>query len=224
MKNKGYKLISLCFLLVFLSSCNASQKKVSSIIIDKSCSPPCWENITPGSTTREEANTRLKEISYIGSIKDSSIVSDNDSKTWEGKSSAGDFSGDIFFDNDIVTLISVSPKKGVLIFSDLTEKLGEPENVFVVYTGGERSILTVFILYPSKGFGFLDYYYASNNPPQNAIQVKPEEDVKYIWYCEPKYFYDFLTSGQIGRFTIGFIEEGIQKWNGFSEYKYIENK
>ncbi|MDD5368420.1 MAG: hypothetical protein PHQ40_05000 [Anaerolineaceae bacterium] len=220
------RILVLTISILSLYACNRSSTlRVSSVIQDKSCSPPCWEQITPGKTARKEVKPFLEEISWVKkvSIKDAYTVSPGDSIKWMGLSTAADYSGRVFFNNDIVTLITISPNKGVIIFTDLITKLGDPENILVVNRRGEKDIISIFILYPSKGYGFLDYYEYSNVNPESVIEVKPDEDVKQVWYGEPIPFYEYLTQGQIERILENLIRQGIQKWNGFGKYPYAEN-
>jgi hypothetical protein len=215
--------IILLIIIPILSSCN---KLSSSVVVDETCSPPCWEGITPGTTSRDEVHLLLEDISWVNgdSIQDVFTVSPNDSVKWMGTSKASDYSGKIFLKGDLVTVITISPKERVLKFVDIIHKLGDPENILAVTTRGERAITAVFILYPSKGYGFLDYYYSSNTDIDNPIQVKPEEYVKQVWYCKPEHFYKYMASGEIAYLPINLVDTGMQKWVGFGKYKSIEQK
>jgi hypothetical protein len=220
------RIMILIISILSLFACTRSTThRVSSVIQDKSCSPPCWEQITPGKTARKEVKSLLEEISWVkkDSIKDAYTVSPDDSIKWMGSSTAADYSGRVFFNNEVVSLITISPSKGVLNFADIISRLGDPENIHILKMKGEKDIISVFILYPSKGYGFQDYYEYSNANLESVIEVNPDEDVKQVWYGEPKRFYDYLTEGQIGRLPESIIKQGIQEWNGFSKYPYVEN-
>ncbi len=226
MNNRFLKVLILMISFLGLFACNrSSESRISSIIQDNSCSPPCWEQISPGTTTRKEVEHLLGQISWVrrDSIDDAYTVFPGDSIKWLGSPTAADDSGRIFFDNDIVTLITISPKSGVLKFSDLITKLGDPESIFIVNTRGEKDIISILVLYPSKGFAFLDYYEFPNRTHESVIDVKPDEEVKQVWYGEPIRMNEYLTQGQIDLIPENLLKEGIQPWTGFGKYSYIEN-
>src|SRR5574340_661964 len=177
-----------------------SAPRVSSIIQDENCSPPCWEQISPGITTRDEVKPLLEQISWVqrDSIQDAYTVSPGDSIKWMGSFTSADSSGRIFFDNDIVTLIEINPKKNVLSFSDVIDEFGEPENILILRVKGERSTVTVFLLYPTKGIGFIDYYFTPIDLGE-TVQITPDEGLKSAWYGKVDEFYDYLLQGQVGR-------------------------
>lgn len=226
MNNRYLKILMLTISFLSLYACNrSSTPRVSSVIQDKSCSPPCWQHISPGTTTRKEVKPLLEQIPWVrrDSIEDAYTVSPGDSIKWMGSSIAADYSGRIFLNDDIVTLIAISPKKGVLNFADIIKKLGDPESIFVVNRGGEKDIVSILVLYPSKGFVFLDYYDFPNKTRESVIDVKPDEEVKKVWYGEPMRINEYLTQGQIDLIPNSLLMEGTQKWTGFGKYSYIEN-
>jgi len=60
-------LIHICLLTMILvtSSCTLQQtaKDPLTILAMKTCEPPCWQDITPGITTLDEANSLIRQIS-----------------------------------------------------------------------------------------------------------------------------------------------------------------
>lgn len=209
--------------ILIISSCNnKTTLLISPIIHDPSCSPPCWQNIVPQKTTRDEVDQLLKAISWVDvdTVKVMSGVSPNDSFTWKGKSNAGDYSGRVYVDGNFVSIITFSPREGLLTINEIINELGEPQNVLAVCSRGEKSIMSVFFLYPKYGYGFLDYY-PSDYCSEKAIQIKPDEYVKQVWYCDMAHYFDYLTAGQISNLDISIIENGIQIWAGFEEYSFI---
>lgn len=103
----------------------------------------------------------------------------------------------------------------------MIDEHGEPENILILRVKGERSIVSVFILYPSQGFGFIDFY-ASELDLGETVQITPDEEVKSAWYGKVEEFYDYLSEGQVARLPIELIDQGNQEWNGYGEYTYIE--
>jgi hypothetical protein len=220
--------IFIIFISLFpLSSCtiiNALlEEKGSSIILDTSCEPPCWENITPGKTTRLEVNNILHEITWINnkSIKDYSAFTENDSIKWKGTDDAGDDFGEILFKNDIVAIIQIFPKDGVLEFSKVIEKFCEPEFVFVTFYSRERTTISVDIIYPSLGIGFNNNYERSYSYTVSSIPVSAYDEVDFVWYSDPQNFIEYLISKPTGIYSKEFFELGIQQWKGYGKYESL---
>lgn len=198
--------------------------KAPSIILDKSCSPPCWGNITPGVTTRVEVKSILPEIPWVkkNTIKDYPTQDQDDSVHWDGSSKAGDYFGRVYFTKDVVSVIEISTDDGALNFADVIAKFGEPENIFVVTSQAERTVVAVFALYPTKGYVFLDYYTVLTLQPNETVQIKPEEEIKAVWYSDTENYFTYLTSGPIEHLRPVWMERRLQKWNGYVGYEYIE--
>lgn len=232
--NKGLREILILCLLGFTSitSCaieENSNESRSSIIEKDECSPPCWKNITPGKTTRQEVVQILNDISWIDKDSIKSNISGNyggflagwdlDCIQWLGKLDSGDYSGRVCFYNDTVAFIEISLNEGVIDFSDLIKKLGIPESVLIIKTeGAERDTLSIHVLYTSKGYAFLDYYTTLNL--KNPIQIAPDDDVQVVWYFVPEYHFELLKFGHIGNFSSHIIEKGLQDWKGYGEYQF----
>ncbi len=198
--------------------------KASSIILDESCSPPCWGNITPGVTTRAEVKSILPEIPWVkkSTIKEYPTQDQDDSVHWDGSSKAGDYFGRVYFTKDVVSVIEISIDPGSLSFADVIAKLGDPESIFVFTSKAEQTVVAVFALYPTKGYVFLDYYTNPTYDLQKTIQIKSEEEVKAVWYCDTENYFNYLTSGPIDNLRPVWMERRLQKWNGYGGYEYIE--
>jgi len=217
-----FSLWMMVFILC-ITACRPNASQTSSIIINP-CSPPCWQNIVPGKTTKDEVIKLLNTLPDInkGSIETITTIEPNDSIKWSWNPKAADYSGRIFIQDDVTFLITVAPKENRLHFEEVILKLGEPEQVLAFLEKGERVSITIFILYPTKGYGFLDYYTSSFDNTKSTIEIKPEMEVKYIWFGEVENFYLNLTNGYIGRLTSSFVKEGVQPWNGYGQYNLIE--
>lgn len=206
-----------------LGACQPGSSPKSSVF-DDVCEPPCWQGIDPGKTTKEEALQVLAMISAIeqGSIESASTVEPNDRIKWSWNANAVDFSGRIFLQENVATLIAIAPKDNRVQVKEVIDRLGEPEEILAFRTKGEQSIISVYFLYPSKGYGFLDYFVSSNSGAESTIAVKPEEEVNYIWFGEINSVTQNLTNGKIDRLPLSFVEDGIQKWIGYGQYDLLE--
>lgn len=228
MKTTNSKLSILFPLLItvltfYITACQPGSSQTSSIITNP-CTPPCWQGIDPGKTTTDEALKLLNTLPDVkkGSIEFITSIEPNDSIKWSWNSKSADYSGRIFTQGEVASLIVIAPKDKTLQFKDVISVLGEPERILTFFETGERVTIAIFILYPTKGYGFLDYYTVSPGYTERIIAVKPEDEVKLIWFGEVKSFYQNLTNGKIGRLPNRFIESGTQIWNGYGQYELLE--
>lgn len=134
MKNKV--LIYLCFLALILvtSSCTLRQtaKDPLTILTMKTCEPPCWQGITPGITTKEEARTLIHNMKFLPDRPDL-LIPDFNEIYWVNTGSFDFREPNIWVEiradeQDIVDYIVFNfasnnrPKLG-----DCTDLLGEPQ-------------------------------------------------------------------------------------------------
>jgi hypothetical protein len=236
MKKRKNGLCLLFCLLILLggNSCNPTpplNANQSTIINDDSCSPPCWKRITPGKTTWEEAVLIIQAISWIDetSTKNFSPTRHEEEINWSAKSGSGDSRGRVYFSNDVVSVIEIHPENAnepdssILKFSDMLAKLGDPEFVQVSWWRGEKAIMGVQIVYPQKGYAFLNYYYTPLELPSKTISIRPTDSVLGVWYFDTEFYPLIFTSGPIDRMNITLFKKGLQPWKGYGEYEWVLN-
>ena len=119
------------------------------------CKPPCWQNITPGVTTRDEA------VSILKNIPDIAITYNGEySLSWEHKSKLE--GGNISISEDEVvssiSLGSISERK--LLLETIITSYDEPEFVKPFDCNIEVVMCYVALIYPDLGM-FLEIYTAN---------------------------------------------------------------
>jgi hypothetical protein len=195
--------------------------KVSGVIQDTSCFPPCWEGITPGKTTRDEALAIIKSLPDVNtdSIKPWSMVTGNDSIKWDFSSLTGDRFGNIFFRNDITIGFTFFPEKNGLRLDNAIKFLGEPEGILAIYHKQEIRYLSIFINYKLKGVVLL----LSINPynPNKTATVSAKSVVETFWYFVPDLYNELMTSNYIGGIAPVILNEYTHPWTGYGDISQI---
>jgi hypothetical protein len=217
-------LVAYRFLLLslILSDCGP---KISTILEDKSCTPPCWHNIIPGLSTKKEVLANLRTLNEIDqqSIQDAEAVWGKFSPKvyWQFIGSSGDKEGDIYFENDIVTLIEIRPKKGALVLDNVLKKLGEPEQILAIADSIEGvRWLNIYILYPKKGVILFDYIRPFRN--SDLAEINGKHQIMAVFYIDANIFYDVMVNNQSLKLDPEAIQKGIQPWKGYGEITYID--
>jgi hypothetical protein len=190
----------------------------STILEDTGCSPPCWNQITPGETTKQEVLNILPTLAEVetGSVEDAETLTGGfyNHVSWSFIEHTGDYSGQIFFQDEIVSTIAIYNKKGSLTFDDAVNLLGEPEYVIVFSQPTQK--LAIYVINPSKGYAlFISKGYVD---PGDEAYIRSRNSVKAVHYIDPQLFNNLLISRPI--FIPGsLILEHMQPWRGFGEYE-----
>jgi hypothetical protein len=165
------KKIILCLLsLVLITSCQAkllprsiqlSSQKVN--VLDKLvCEPPCWQNITPGVTTKAELKEILSSLEFVN--QDTISFSDNVWNGFEGNAGCkftNNYTGlDILFLGDKVVWMDITGIQ-VITLENAIQILGEPSYIAMNYRGSEY---TPLLFNPSKGISIVYLTFAGLCP------------------------------------------------------------
>lgn len=218
--NSKFVIISFSFLItLILFSC---APKPSIVLADISCLPPCWKRIYPGKSTPLDVLSILQALPEVdqSSIRDESDTPLVHSISWSFTDDVGDYGGRIAFQNGKVSVIGFLHKEGAVTVSDAIEKFGPPENVLALLWQGERTWLTINLLYPSKGYILLIRVVPFHHG--DRAEIKPEQIINDTWYIDPSLFEQVMTSGPIDRLSPAIFDEGLQTWRGFGEIAYID--
>src|SRR6266496_4654948 len=185
-KLSSFKSIALIlFVGLVLAGCKAFQNQ-SNAFENPVCAPPCWESITPGTTTKEDASEILSKISEDQvTVKLNNPSAETDS---EIRFSSKNIDGSVVFIGDTVSLIPLTQKFNVSLQSAI-EIFGEPESV-LVYRGGEYIGVTFYK--PQTGIAFSYTSSAQKRSPSWAqppdwiySEIKPEAQVNFVTFFIP---------------------------------------
>lgn len=182
---------------------------------DGTCSPPCWAGIQPGITTYSESMGLLAANNSIEMNSINEFDRGNDHRvSW---SFAGEDGGGIYFDNDIVSLITLYYARDRLTLGEIIDKLGQPENYMPVYESSEIFYLTIYYLYPELGVVVLGQI--DNVSEGERVLIDGSLPIEVVYYFIPDQFLYEMTEGRI----YGTLDPlNIQPWQGFGEIEIGE--
>jgi hypothetical protein len=216
-------LLRFLLILVIGGSLASCKPKPSTVLHDTSCEPPCWHNIIPGESTKNDVNSLIPEIPEIdlSSISEVSIKSygTSDQIKWGFDSKAGDFGGIIYFTDEVVSTIGIDPKKGALTLEGAIEKLGEPEYTFAYKERGEIDRMVIFLLNPTKGYVLL---YNSGRFRRGSASIQPTHPIEHVVYFDPMMFNQLITSGPIMSQDLTTLQQNMRPWRGYGEIFFFE--
>lgn len=210
----------MILLISILASCIGN---TSRILNDTICQAPCWRGITMGGS-QEEA---IKIVTHMPDVDLSSITIDkkNDRPmmeqgiNWKFKNPSGLAS--VYFHNDKVTMISF-PNDDELRLSDLINKYGDPDYVYLHKDVFEVVYMTVYIFFAKKGIclGYEPASFPFYNPKN--IQIKPSAILKGIAYADLS-----IPNWQVKLCLPGLeedkYEKDVQKWVGYGTYSFPQS-
>lgn len=211
----------LLFLIVLISLTFACYTRTTTIVLDDTCAPPCWHNIVPGQSTREEALELLPTIPGVNprTIITISDFQANNTIVWDSTTFMRDLGGRITLVDEKVSVLEFVPGKGALTLAKAIEKFGEPEKVLGGVDRAVRPGLVIYILYPTKGIALLihqrpyyDDYWA---------EIKPSNSINVVWFFDPSLFDEIIRHGPITRLSQRVIKQGIKPWAGYGEIPLI---
>jgi hypothetical protein len=169
------------------------------------CKPPCWQNITPGLTTRDEAAAILENTPGV-------VITYNnkDGLSWNFGTKTEE--GNVILSEDgIVSGIwieSVSYRK--LLLKTIVVSYNEPKYVKPIDCREGKCVTA--LVYPDVGMFltvFVENKKITNDPPQ--FEILPDTIVDRVYFMEPG----------IEKFQeISFIPDYglLMKWKGYGEY------
>ena len=168
------------------------------------CKPPCWQNITPGVTSRDEAASILKNTPRI-------VITYNniDGLSWNFGTKTEEGSVILSEDGIISGIWIGSRSDRKLLLKTIVASYNEPKYLKPIECReGECAIALV---YPDEGM-FLTVYIKYNGKVDTSPQfeILPDSIIDRVYFIEPG----------IEKFQEYFIQDyGLpMKWKGYGEY------
>ncbi len=193
----------------------------SNVVLDKTCSPPCWQNIEPGKTNRQEALSILNSVSEINqkTIKIKTNVYPNDGYDWDFEPGHGDMWGRVFFEDNIVLAINFFPDNNSLPLQLAIDVLGTPENIMAVHIHEETQYLIIYFLWPSKGIVLESILHKFQSG--DTLKIDSDTQIDAFWYTESQIFSQMMTSMYIANLDPELLKEGPHPWTGYGDITEI---
>ncbi len=213
------KKISL--LLLLLAVACASKGSGVSILSSSRCELPCWNNITPGRTSQEDA---LQIIRGLDGVDQKSVVGPNNPyMIFSGKIGFSLYldpqhkntptDGEIYVMNDKVIVLILTRNLN-LNFGEMTEKIGEPENIVSIPFHGRNPV--VMAIDSEEGVKF--EFYAEFDS-----ELQPETNIDTVMFFDPSHYEDLLDIGMFstGAYSALDTQKIMYPWKGYGRIEEL---
>ncbi len=179
---------------------------------DLPCSAPCWQDITPGQTTRPEVIEKLKNLEYIqvSSIKEAGN-SEYGGVTWYWKFPiTAPYQNSISWDKNIVQEIRLGVYNKLTV-EEVIGIFGPPEGIDVGEGGVPEHWYLIFDLYyPSKGIQF------TVHTALFSSTLEPGTMIRAIEYYSPMTLEERLTVFYYG-IELTKVMGLVRQWKGYGD-------
>lgn len=188
-----------------------SDAELKNFFGDGSCSWPCWQGITPGTTSDTEAIQRLNDSPLV--LKDSIHVEEprtgfGDAKWYWKINDKQTLEGNMEWRNEIVLYISLTAHH--VSIGEIINKFGPPEKINVdncalIVEGPQRWCTTLY--YAKNGFEI--HYNRDSSGFGDDIQIMPSDLIDFVSLFKPSTIEDWLLS-------MGFdLHLDLRDWKGY---------
>lgn len=188
-----------------------------SLITGEPCEPPCWQGITPGETTEEEAMAILRTLFFVDGdtirVQGNTIYWHSDIENWPGGSVA-------IGDDGRVSYITYGLPY-YLELQDLIDLRGEPDGFYAVTTrnadGGGPGGYLFGLLWLNDGFHV--GIYTDVDDYASFCEISPFNPEMQVWFTscfEPAPNIQKYAEREGNAWMISLIEEGYyHEWNDY---------
>jgi len=200
-------------ILLFITACKPTNSKIS-ILKESSCEPPCWNGITPGTTTYSEASQILTKLAGIDS---ENVVDLN--QPWKifnryirfvlyknSPLTTVQTDGEIYFiDNEVVALLL--QRNIGKTFGEMIEIAGKPEMLISMPFNGGGPEFTAII----TSSGVMFEFYA------NSKELRSDTKIDNVIFFDPMYYEELLDIGLFsqGAYNANETKTIIYPWKGY---------
>lgn len=218
------------FLALFVSAgCQLFTPKPS-LLDDLVCPPPCWQNIVPGISTKQDALSTLAQLAFI----DQKSIYAYDPKLVPPKGTPIQVYDEIIdskiaFEDQFYSFLSIymlKDKVSVISFelriyditlSEAITKLGEPE--YIVITPYRENLVFGFV---SPSIGVAYSYTSLGQSKKTLSEVYPNAKLESIYFFDPETYEQFLESRSL---TLERNSEetraNLVPWKGYGNIKEL---
>jgi hypothetical protein len=202
-----------------LAGCGTSGKHPS-IFENPICEYPCWENITPGITTKDDALATLSKVDIVKQpifdLRDTArgFSSELRFSLYDEKSS---LSGSVLMMEDVVALIDFGTKLN-LTLEQAIERFGTPQSILAFHS----NLMWVTFVDPQKGIAF--GYSSAGHPDWVYSEIRPEVEISEVMFFDPKQYQQILDSGFLSYYLLNSEEtkSKLRPWNGYGDLSKYE--
>ncbi len=212
------RIVILLLVGFVLASCGLSHQNPN--IFEKPvCNPPCWENITPGITTKADALVILSKIDFVEqpSIDMNRPAIGFDDEIRFSAYNYHPISGSLFISRDRVSMIAFEFNLGTTM-QHAIDWFGAPENILVVHTSFFDQITLLNI---RKGFEFNYKLFGNQNQYLDSSKIEPDSEVFGVLFFDPNQYQQVLNSRILAAYTLtpDEIKSNLRPWAGYGSFK-----
>ena len=208
----------LVFILIgfLLGGCQSLFLTNQNVFDNHVCQSPCWMNITPGITTKEEALTILSKISFVDQPSvdmHRSVIGFDDEIQFSVYSDRT--AGWIYLSADRVSMIGFENNLS-LTMQSATNLFGTPENMLVIRTSLFDGVT---LLNAKKGVEF--DYRLSEFQSLDTSNIQPNTKIYGVTFFDPNHYQQVLNSGILSSYALNSSDttKNLKPWNGYGSFK-----
>jgi hypothetical protein len=190
-----------------------------SLLTGEPCVPPCWQGLTPGASTQEEADEflRTNELVDTGCLYQSDITLGSGKvvgvslQWWSSANTAGvrrEYPNEFRVKDGILQEIAVFLDCRVTV-EDLLTRHGRPHRWEVQWVSLDTADIDVFLYYPSRGFT------ARVRLPSLGASLDPASRVREVRYLAALNEEDFLSLGSLAGYFPADEVGSLREWGGY---------
>ncbi|HJS19228.1 MAG TPA: hypothetical protein VJ785_10795 [Anaerolineales bacterium] len=212
------KYISYLLCLCLITACVSSTPR-DSLIKGSPCEPPCWNGLTPGETTFDDASqivreltnvdqTKIDELTYSGEVFDKWIrfyIVRDDLLTKKQTIGA------LYFIDDRLAVILLLANVGGT-FGEMVEMVGEPEVILSLQHPEDIQIKAIL---PSKGISFDSY--------ARSDQFSAETRIDNVMLFDPSQYEQLLDAAMfsLGKYGAADTKKMMHPWRGYGSIEEL---
>jgi hypothetical protein len=183
--------------------------------------PPCWHEICPGVTSRQEVLEILGSLPEVdqSQVVELSIYPPASGTGWRfDRSQARGFdAGECVYQDDTVVYCYFGYGGSGLRLKHVLDEFGDPKRIVPIVQYADHRWLVVFLVYPDVGFGLA---YVVSPWTSDEIEVNPNTKVRGCYLFSPEQYVELLGEpfGLLG-FTREAVEGAQRPWLGYGTFE-----
>lgn len=205
------KRLALVLIGLLITGCKAVFTPTN-VFDNPTCAPPCWENITPGETTKADALKILTDFPAV----DESINDEN--KPYVGFDDTLHFFlnkvtlGFLFILDDKVSMFGFENQLDLTLL-DAMELFGTPESILTIHAG---EFDAVTLLSPPKGVAFGYRFHLDE-----SSEISANNEIDNVIFFDPKQYQLLLDTSILSYHQLS-VDEALKKMRPWEGYGSIE--
>lgn len=210
---------------LLLNACTSANS--SEFFGNGTCTPPCWQYMTPGTTIERDAVAILHDPQLVKSetLRPQQTGDPQIQEYWYHlqQPSIGSI-GSVTVKDGVVNTIYLNPHFDVTL-GDLVDRFGEPIYLFVQEMPGDLVCYDIGIYYPNQGImaRLLNCHdlWRDASVPMGSTRLSEESIIESVYYFEPATTLDqaLLNIWLPEQIKVDHILANVADWRGFGIYK-----